>query len=69
MGRGVAGTPALDAETATPMTVLQVLHRLLTRQRKSTTIYECRYCGTTVDSQTDPCPYYGPIEVVEYELT
>jgi len=68
MGRGVAGTPALNVEAATSMSVPQLLHRLFTRQTESTTVYECRYCGTTIDSQTDSCPYCGPTEVVEYEL-
>ncbi len=68
MGQAVAGESALDMETDPSMSVPQLLHRLFTRQNESTTVYECRHCGTTIDSQTDPCPYCGPTEVVEYEL-
>lgn len=50
------------------MSVRQFLHYLSTRQIESTTVYECRHCGTTVDSQADPCPYCGLLEAVEYEL-
>ncbi len=50
------------------MSVPQLLYRLFTMQDEPTTVYECRYCGTTLDSQTDSCPYCGPTEVVEYEL-
>jgi len=64
----VACKSALNREAATPMTVPQLLHRLFTRQDEPTTIYECRHCGTTVDSQTDSCPYCGPTEIIEYEL-
>ncbi len=42
------------------MSISQLLHRLFTRQDEPTIIYECRYCGTTVNSQTDPCPYCEP---------
>ncbi len=50
------------------MSVLQLLYRLLARQSKSTTVYECRQCGTTVNSQTEPCSYCGPTEIAEYKL-
>jgi rubrerythrin len=67
-GTGVARESALNAEAVTSMSVPQFLHRLLAGQSESTTVYECRYCRTTIDSQTDSCPYCGPTEVVEYEL-
>jgi rubrerythrin len=67
-GTGVARESALDMETDPSMSVPQLLQRLLASQVGSMTVYECRYCGTTIDSQTDPCPYCGPTAVVEYEL-
>ncbi len=68
MGRGVAKESALNAEADPSMSVPQLLHCLFTRQNESMTVYECRHCGTTIDSKTDPCPYCGPTEIVEYEL-
>ena len=32
------------------------------------TVYECRTCGTTVDSAAGVCPYCGPTDVVEFDL-
>lgn len=32
-------------------------------------VHECRHCGTTVDSEDDPCPHCGTdAEIVSYEL-
>ncbi|WP_267905104.1 hypothetical protein [Halorussus halophilus] len=31
-------------------------------------VYECRRCGTTVDAQSEECPYCGPADIVEYEI-
>lgn len=30
--------------------------------------YECRRCGTTVESADDPCPACGHEEIAEYSL-
>ncbi len=68
MGWTVVHESALNAELDQPMSILQLFHRLVARQSKSTTVYECRYCGTIIDSQTDQCPYCGPTEVVKYEF-
>jgi rubrerythrin len=33
-------------------------------------VFECRRCGTPVESSEDACPYCGPgTEVVRYEIT
>ncbi len=69
MGQAIAGEPDLNADAHSQMSVPQLLHRLFTMQNELTTVYECRYCGTTIDSQTDPCPYCGPTEVVEYKFS
>ena len=31
-------------------------------------VYECRTCGTTLDSDADSCPHCGPTEVKKFEL-
>ena len=32
------------------------------------TVIECRNCGTTIGEATEPCPYCGPTEVVDYVI-
>lgn len=32
-------------------------------------IYECRSCGTTLESESATCPYCGLTDVVCYDLT
>jgi rubrerythrin len=32
------------------------------------TVYECRTCGTTLESAEETCPYCGPTDVVEFDL-
>lgn len=44
---------------------------LLTRVREfigDGVIYECRHCGTTLESELDECPLCGTSDVVRYEL-
>jgi len=32
--------------------------------------FECRHCGTTVESSEDACPYCDPgTDIVRYEIT
>ena len=33
-----------------------------------TSFYECRHCGTTVDSPEEVCPACGEAEIAEYVL-
>ncbi|MHC3439902.1 hypothetical protein ACYJ1Y_17905 [Natrialbaceae archaeon A-gly3] len=33
-----------------------------------TAFYECRHCGTTVESPDDPCPACDHEEIAEYTL-
>jgi ribosomal protein L37E len=35
--------------------------------QRSSTVYECRRCGTTVSPRTKVCPQCGYEEIVEYE--
>jgi len=37
--------------------------------QKPTFVYECRRCGTTVDAHDEECPYCGPTDIVEYEIS
>jgi rubrerythrin len=32
------------------------------------TVYECRHCGTTLESNTQTCPQCGRSEVVAYDI-
>lgn len=34
----------------------------------NTAIYECRHCGTTLESDLDECPICGHGDIVSYEL-
>lgn len=35
--------------------------------RRSSTVYECRRCGTTVTAKASRCPRCGNDEIVAYE--
>lgn len=49
----------------THMTLLARVRRILTED----VVYECRHCGTTLESELDECPYCGTRGgVVRYEL-
>lgn len=44
---------------------------LLTRVREfigDGVVYECRHCGTTLESELDECSLCGTSDVVRYEL-
>lgn len=44
---------------------------LLTRVRAllgEDTVYECRHCGTTLESELDECPTCGDGTVARYEI-
>ena len=34
----------------------------------STLYFECRQCGTTVDSKTDACPECGSTDIATYDV-
>ena len=46
-----------------------LLRLLLGMHEQATTVYECRQCGTTVETEADACPYCGLTDIVEYELS
>lgn len=50
------------------MTVRAVLARLLSIDRAEI-IVECRYCGRTVDSETEECPECGSRDFAKYNLS
>ena len=31
-------------------------------------LYECRRCGTNVDTESDDCPYCGLSHIAQYEI-
>jgi len=35
---------------------------------RTTTLYECRHCGTTLSADTETCPTCGEEDVVCYQL-
>jgi len=46
-----------------------LLRRLLLGCRpESPRVYECRRCGTTLDTDGADCPYCGPTDVATYDI-
>jgi len=39
---------------------------LVAGRRGGRVVFECRRCGTTLDSGTAPCPYCGPTDVARF---
>lgn len=51
------------------MDVIQTIKTVAPVDRQQgTVLYECRTCGTTVDSELADCPYCGPTDVVRYDI-
>jgi rubrerythrin len=47
---------------------MSIIRSLVDRYRDSTSVYECRRCGTTLDGPEDACPNCGSTDVAAYEL-
>lgn len=45
------------------------VNRLLFLVNKNEVVYECRRCGTTVDSETETCPTCGADTIVQYQIS
>lgn len=45
--------------------IRSTLQRLLSN---STMLYECRSCGTKIESEREDCPTCGSAEIARYEL-
>ncbi len=48
------------------MSVLQTITSVFTAD--CTVLYECRRCGTAVDSESDLCPYCELDHIARYEI-
>ncbi len=51
--------------------LFEEMNRLLARttQTETAVVYECRRCGTTVDSDTETCPACESDAIVEYRIS
>ena len=48
------------------MNVFQTITNVFTTD--CTVLYECRRCGTAVDSESDPCPHCELAVIARYEI-
>ncbi len=48
--------------------MIKTVKSLLFRDHGTATIYECRQCGTDVDSPTTDCPACGNDDIVRFHL-
>lgn len=48
--------------------MIHAIRRMIESRPDGVVIYECRRCGTTLDYETDTCPYCGPTDVVRFEI-
>jgi len=51
------------------MTVSFLRRTLFGSTQDPSFVYECRRCGATVDGYDEECPYCGPTDIVEYEIS
>lgn len=67
---GIGDSPS-DGHLSEAVTWIHTM-TLLTRVRgvlgAETAVYECRHCGTTLESELDECPTCGKDAVVRYEI-
>ncbi|ELY95142.1 hypothetical protein C483_02221 [Natrialba hulunbeirensis JCM 10989] len=45
------------------------LNRLLARTSQTEVVYECRRCGTTVDSDAETCPACESDAIVQHRIS
>jgi len=45
------------------------IERLLSLGDQGEVVYECRRCGTTVDSETETCPACSADAIVQYQIS
>lgn len=51
------------------MIVAQIIRTIVPNEKQENgVVYECRSCGTTVDSEYDRCPYCGPTDIARHEI-
>ena len=51
-----------------PMLSKQFIQQIVRLELPSTTHYECRHCGYSVEKDVDECPQCGSQEIAAYDL-
>ena len=46
----------------------QFIQQIVRPEPSSTTLYECRHCGYSVEEDIDECPQCGADEIAAYDL-
>jgi len=46
----------------------QFIQRIVRLEPSSTTLYECRHCGYSVEENVDECPQCGSHKIAAYDL-
>jgi len=60
--------PAVQRGGLSGMSAFRRLKRALSVQPGTTTVVECRHCGTPLQSDADTCQECGSDEIARYEL-
>ena len=64
-------TLVLDSECVTrsfTIPMLKIVTELL-NQSSGQPVFECRHCGTTVETLDEPCPACGSAGIAKYDLS
>jgi len=59
---------AVAGSLTQPMLSKQFIQRIVRLEPSSTTLYECRHCGYSVEENVDECPQCGSHKIAAYDL-
>ena len=60
--------PVVARSSIPSMLSKQFIQRIVRLEPSSTTLYECRHCGYSVEENVDECPQCGSHEIAAYDI-